>query len=82
MSDPLNPAALHVRIVNPDGATEDICSLASFVKNNEHDEIALYALGLALCQAGEDPRDKDACAWIRGGAGGNVGLVIEEGPAP
>ena len=57
MSDPLNPAALHVRIVNPDGATEDIC-LASFVKNNEHDEIALYALGLALCQAGEDPRTK------------------------
>lgn len=96
-SDPLNPAALHVRIINTDGTTEDVCSLASFVRNNEHDAQALLKLGWALRTA--TPTNGDliakpyiypdvyrqgppAHAWRYLGAGGTVGLVIEEGPCP
>lgn len=90
MSDPLNPAALHVRLITTDGQTEDVCSLASFVKNNEHDEGALYLLAEGMrnhqppnmmLSRGGWPHVM-AHAWRNLGAGGFVGLVIEDGPCP
>lgn len=75
----MNEPAMHVHIINPDGSIEATSSLASFVKNNEHDGTALLALGRALT-AYEDV--SDARCWLNLGAGGTVGLVIVDGPCP
>ena len=85
-------AAFHVRMINTGGGIEDTCTLASYVKANEHDADALYTLGRALTAHDEDNArplirsgrfvDTTAHAWHDGGAGGLVGLVIVDGPMP
>ncbi len=81
-----DPTALHLRIIYADGTTVGVCSLVSYVEINEYDADALVALGRALVAwHGEETHDFEGASahhWRHLGAGGSVGLVIEDGPMP